>query len=102
MKRFDVLLIVLLLAGVGYGVFHLGRMVESESEDAAIMSSGGTQTTTASPRQATGPGDDEDDRRTLMVLVSLGVLAGIGLVASLSAVGTVKRSRRRDRWRLPR
>ena len=98
-KRLDLLLIALLVAGLGFGAFQLGRLVEHESEDAALMSSEGAQSTTRASSDGTGT-DEGDDRRRLMVLAGLGVLAGIGLIVSLSAIDAVRRSRRRDRWRL--
>jgi hypothetical protein len=98
-KRLDLLLIALLVAGLGFGAFQLGRLVEHESEDAALMSSEGAQSTTTASNDGTGP-DEGDDRRRLMVLAGLGVLAVIGLIVSLSAIDAVRRSRRRDRWRL--
>jgi hypothetical protein len=99
-----VLLIALAVGGIVFGVYQLGRAVETESEDAALMGSGtttGTTATTSRPATTTSADGGNDNRRIELIAGVLAIGAAI-LFAVAWLVGAAKQRRRREHWQLRR
>jgi hypothetical protein len=92
----DFVLVVVILAAVGFGAYKLGLMIDRTSHEAAKASEGTFGTTTASttttPNHSKGP-----SRRTVeLVIISVVGAAGVMLVVSIG--GSLVRTRKRERW----
>ena len=87
----DLLLIAVILGAVGFGAYHIGRSVDSTSNNLAKQDSELGQTTyhRANPK---GP-----SRHTYeLVGVSIAVVAGVMIVVSLGSA--LVKTRKRQRW----
>jgi len=95
----NLLLVVVLAVGLGFGAFLLGRAILDTGHEYANLSSGETNSTTTVSTTTTGH-SGLSDRRKLQIRVGL-ITAGVlvGVIALTSAVGAASRSRRRERWR---
>jgi hypothetical protein len=88
----DLLLIALFLGALGLGGYELGHRVEQTSNrEAARDSELNQKTTTAAAHH--GPSG-----RTVYFIVG-GIAIGVGAIMVGSLVGSMARSRRRERWR---
>jgi hypothetical protein len=94
MRRFiDFVLIVLVLAAVGFGAYYIGHRVDHESTSLSSQDSELGGTTVAATRTKS----DNKHRTEIIVGAALGGTAVLILLGSLT--GTLLRSRKRDYWR---
>ena len=94
----DLVLVVAILAAVGFGAYKLGNLVDNKSNEASSESAGttvGTTTTRASVHRGNRP----SRRTTEIVIIAVAGAAGIILLVSLGS--SIGRTRRRERWRSP-
>lgn len=95
----DLVLVVAILAAVGYGAYRLGDLVDNKSDEAASESANttpatttATVTTTNSSNHSNGP-----SRRTVeLVIIAVAGAAGVMLVVQIG--GSLVRTRKRERW----
>ena len=94
----DLVLVVAILAAVGFGAYKLGNLVDNKSNEAGSESAGTTVGTTAT--RASAHHSDRPSRRTTeIVIIAIAGAAGVILLISLG--GSIGRTRRRERWRSP-
>ena len=94
----DLVVLVAILAAVGFGAYKLGNLVDNKSNEAGSESAGTTVGTTAT--RASAHHSDRPSRRTTeIVIIAIAGAAGVILLISLG--GSFGRTRRRQRWRSP-
>ena len=92
-RLLDIVLIVLLLAAVGFGAYYIGHRVDSESNNLSASDSELHSTTVA----ATQPSTNKKHHTEIIVGVALGGVAVLIVLGSLG--GAMRRTRKRDSWR---
>jgi len=94
----DLVLVVAILAAVGFGAYKLGNLVDNKSNEASSESAGTTVGTTTT-RASVHHGNRPSRRTTEIVIDAVAGAAGVILLVSLG--GSIGRTRRRERWRSP-
>ncbi len=92
----DLVLIVAILAAVGFGAYKLGDLVDNKSNEAASESENTTPATTTiattSSNHSNGP-----SRKTIeLVIIAVAGAAGVMLVVQIG--GSLFRTRKREKW----
>ncbi|MGZ4333210.1 MAG: hypothetical protein ACXVRJ_02915 [Gaiellaceae bacterium] len=91
-RLIDVVLVVVILTGIGFGAYELGRNVDSASNNLAKHDSELNQTVVRHPKPK-GPSRHSIE----LVVVSVTGAAAVMLIVSVG--GALVRTRRRERWR---
>jgi hypothetical protein len=91
-RLIDLVLIVGILAAAGFGVYELGRHVDSTSNNLARRDSELNQ-------HVYRPADPKGPSRHTIELVAVGVGGALGVMILVPFSSTLLRTRRRQRWR---
>lgn len=101
-RSLDFVLVVVILAAVGFGAYKLGNLVDNKSNEAASESAGTTVVTTTGGVVTTVAAhhSHKPSRRTIEItVVAIAGAAGVLLLVSLG--GALFRTNRRQHWRSP-
>jgi hypothetical protein len=95
----DYVLVIVILAAVGYGAYRVGVLVENKSHEAASESENTTPATTTAGIATTASSDHSKgpSRKTVeLVIIAIAGAAGVMLVVQIG--GSLIRTRKRERW----
>ena len=93
----DYILVIAILAAVGYGAYRIGVLVENKSKEAASESENTTPATTTVSRTTTSNHSNGPSRRTIeLVIISVAGAAGVMLIVQIG--GSLVRTRKREKW----
>ena len=93
----DYVLVIAILAAVGFGAYRIGVLVENKSHEAAQESENTTpNTTTASTTTASNHSNGPSRRTIELVIIAIAGAAGVMLVVQIG--GSLVRTRKREKW----
>lgn len=94
----DLVLIVVILAAVGFGAYKVGQLVDNKSTEAASESENTTPaTTTATVTTSASNHSNGPSHRTIeIVIIAVAGAAGVMLVVQIG--GSLFRTRKREKW----
>lgn len=97
----NVILLGLVLGALIFGAFALGNAVRRTGNEGARGSSGATQTQTETPaRSSAAPARSNGHSTRRLKVLTAEVIGGLLVgYAILAAIGSIRRSRRREHWR---
>ena len=94
MRRFfDVLLVAIVLAGVGFGAYELGHRVDHQSNTLASQDPELNSTTVATAKTS------KSDSHRIELIVGGAVAGTVGLIVLGSLASSLVRARKRQYWR---
>jgi uncharacterized membrane protein YqhA len=94
-RLLDVVLVIALLAVVGFGAYKLGQLVDNKSNEVSSESAGTTVASSSASHDSRGP-----SRHTVEVVL-VAVVGAAGVLVLVSIGGSFVRKRRRQTWRSP-
>jgi hypothetical protein len=93
----DYVLVIAILAAVGYGAYRVGVLVENKSNEAASESANTTPATTTVAATTASDHSKGPSRKTVeLVIIAIAGAAGVMLVVQIG--GSLFRTRKRERW----
>jgi hypothetical protein len=94
----DLVLIVVILAAVGYGAYRLGDLVDNKSNEAASESENTTPATTTSATTTTATDHSNGPSRRTVEIVIIAVAGAAGVMLVVQIGGSLFRTRKREKW----
>ena len=94
----DLVLVIVILAAVGYGAYRIGGLVDNKSTEAASESANTTPVTTTATVATTSTKHSNGPSRRTVELVIIAVVGAAGVMLIVQIGGSLLRTRKRERW----
>jgi hypothetical protein len=92
----DYVLVIVILAAVGYGAYRIGVLVEDKSHEAASESENTTPATTTVTTTSSNHSKGPSRKTVELVIISVAGAAGVLLAVQIG--GSLVRTRKREKW----
>jgi predicted permease len=97
-RSLDLVLIVVILAAVGFGAYKLGGLVDNKSKEASSESANTTPATTTATVTTTASNHSKGPSRRTVELVIIAVAGAAGVMLVVQIGGSLFRTRKRQKW----